>query len=206
MPYLEDGRYVDITLNSSGAIRRLNTDQIIEVDLNFIFERIRQRLCTMDSYDDKVKLIFEALKLLQNGQYDFMYSKYHSFDKYVEVNGRTLHLINDSAKKAFVDEICEKGFYIHKPPYSDMHYNLVKRLYDAFPWIEPYNVYINRFGLRKKIMRKMVVGEKYMYVLKQTTTKNFSARSTGRLNKKNLPEKSSDEFSRPSYLIAGSAC
>ena len=47
--------------------------------------------------------------------------------------------------------------------------------------------------MKKKMMNKMVVGEMYMYLLKQTSNKNFSARSTGRLNKKNLPEKSSDK-------------
>lgn len=193
MPYTEDGVYVDILLNASGAIRRLNTDQIIEVDLNFISERIRQRLEKMDSYPEKLDLIFKFLELLGNGQYDFMYKRYKSLEYVINVNNKNIKIIDETAKREFVDEIVEKGFYIHKPPYSNMHYDMIKRLYKAFPWIEPYTVYVNRFGMRKKVMRKMVIGEKYMFVLKQTTTKNFSARSTGRLNKKNLPEKSADK-------------
>ena len=39
----------------------------------------------------------------------------------------------------------------------------------------------------------MVIGSKYMLVLKQTSNKNFSARSTGRLDKKGLPAKSNDK-------------
>ena len=47
--------------------------------------------------------------------------------------------------------------------------------------------------MKKPLMRPAVVGYKYMYLLKQTSNKNFSARSTGRTTKAGIPAKSSDK-------------
>lgn len=142
---------------------------------------------------EKEDLIFRFLELLQTDQYDYFYNLYQSFDKVVEKNGHKLKFIDLEAKRNFIEEVEREGFYIKKTPFSNIRYDTIKRIYNEFPWIELYDVYVNRFGMKKKMMNKMVVGEMYMYLLKQTSNKNFSARSTGRINKKNLPEKSSDK-------------
>lgn len=171
----------------------VNTDQLYEVELTFIAERIRQRLCKLETMQEKEDLIFKFLELLQTDQYGYFYELYNSYDKLVENNGHKLRFIDLESKRNFIEEIEKEGFYIKKTPFSNIRYDTIKRIYEAFPWIKLYDVYINRFGMKKKMMNKMVVGEMYMYLLKQTSNKNFSARSTGRLNKKNLPEKSSDK-------------
>jgi hypothetical protein len=74
-----------------------------------------------------------------------------------------------------------------------MRFKLLVDIYNEFPWIKPYQLYVVKFGMVKKVIEKSIVGEKYIMLLKQTTEKNFSARSTSRLNKKNLPEKSPDK-------------
>ena len=56
MPYTDDYP-VDIILNASGAIRRLNPGQIVEVDLNFCSEQIRKKVCSLPTMKEKEDLI-----------------------------------------------------------------------------------------------------------------------------------------------------
>ena len=194
MPYFEDGTKVDILLNSSGAVRRLNWGQITELDLNFQMECIRRKMLDLDSLEDKIDLVFRFLKIVNEDEYKFFYQMYSSWDQYMTIEGTTIHLLNQKAKEDFIKDIEENGIYLIKPPHYNIRYDTVKRVYDEFEFIRPVQLYIDMFGIaRKKIMRPSVVGSKYMYVLKQTTNKNFSARSTGRVNKKGLPEKSTDK-------------
>lgn len=194
MPYFEDGTKVDILLNSSGAIRRLNWGQITELDLNFQMESIRRKMLTLDNLDDKVELLFRFLKIVNEDEYKFFYQMYSSWDQTVTIEGQTIRLLNQKAKEDFIRDVEENGIYLVKPPHYNIRYDTVKKVYHEFPFIQPVQLYIDMFGIpRKKVMRKCIVGSKYMYVLKQTSNKNFSARSTGRVNKKGLPEKSTDK-------------
>jgi len=194
MPYTEDGRKVDILLNSSGSIRRLNTGQLYEVDINFASEEIRKKLCTLETIEEKEDLIFKYLSILNKDQYDFFYNMYKSFDVTIEANGYKVRFLDEEAKRAFIEDVEKNGFYLIKPPDSNIRYDTLKEVYNTFDFIKPLPLYIDLFGIKgKRIMRDCVVGEKYMFLLKQTSNKNFSARSTGRVNKKNLPEKSADK-------------
>jgi hypothetical protein len=194
MPYLEDGTPIDILLNASGAIRRLNSGQLYEVEINFIAENIRKKLITLETLKEKEDMIFDFLQLLNQDEYEYVLGVYNSFDKVVKLKSTEIRFINETAKRKFISDIERDGFYIIKPPHSNMRYECIKRLYERFDWIKPYNVYIDLFGIpHKKVMRPMVVGSKYMYLLKQTSNKNFSARSTGRIDKKGIPAKSSDK-------------
>src|SRR5699024_8405242 len=68
MPYYvtEDGEKVvaDILLNSSGSIRRLNTDQLYEVEINFIAEQLQRKIKKMTDIEDKMQVILRFLELL----------------------------------------------------------------------------------------------------------------------------------------------
>lgn len=190
MPYTKGGPRIDLVLNSPGSIRRINTGQLEEVGLNFATERIRQHICKLDTLEEKVELVFKFFSLLPNGQYEFLTKYYDSLTEYHDVSGYKIRMMDREAQQAFIDEIEEKGFYIAKTPFSDIHYPVISKIFDEFSDIVvPYDVYIQRFGMEKKLMNKMVIGEMYTYILKQTTSKNFSARSTGRTNKRGLPEK-----------------
>lgn len=190
MPYTKEGIRIDVLLNSPGSIRRINTGQLEEVGLNFATERLRQHICKLDTLEEKLEIVFRFFKLLPNDQYRFLSEYYNSLTEYREVSQYTVRFMDKEAQEAFITEIEEKGFYIEKGPFSEIHYPVLSAIYDEFEDIvKPYDVYINRFGMEKKLMRPMIIGEMYMYVLKQTTSKNFSARSTGRTNKRGLPEK-----------------
>ena len=194
MPYMEDGTKVDILLNASGAIRRLNNGQLDEVDLAFQMECIRKKICETEDIDEKYELLFKFLEIVNEDEYKFFYGKYASWSQKVTIDGHTITMLNRKEKEAFIKDVEENGIYLVKPPHAHIRYDTVKAVYDAFPFIEPVQLYIDKFGIpRKKIMRRCIVGTKYMYALKQTSNKNFSARSMGRVNKKGLPEKSTDK-------------
>lgn len=195
MPFTLDGKQLDIICNASGATRRLNTDQIHEVELNFIAEKIWEYIKTLlPDYKMIEKEVFRFLSKLNEKQYTFNLRKYESYDFVKKFkNGYSIKFTNDTAKRVFLDDIIKNGFYLYKPLCSDMRYDLVKSLYDEYPWIQPETYYIMQFGMMKKLIKPIVAGPKYFMCLKQTTEKNFSARSTSRLNKKNLPEKSPDK-------------
>lgn len=193
MMYLDDGTQVDILLNAPGAFRRLNTDQIVETDLTFAAERVRQRMLTLDTMEEKEELVFQFLDMIDTMQCSVYKKMYHSLESIVDIDGYDVRFINKMTREEFIKEIEVKGFYIKKEPFSKIRYDVLKTIYETFDWIKPYTAYVNIFGMRKRIMRPMVVGDKYILLLKQTSNKNSSFRSTGRINKCNLPQKSPDK-------------
>lgn len=194
MPYMEDGTKVDVLLNASGAIRRLNNGQLDEVDLAFQMECIRKKICEIEDINEKYDLLFRFLEIVNEDEFKFFYQKYTSWNQKVTIEGHTIALLDSEEKRRFIRDVEEHGIYLVKPPHKRIRYDTVKAVYHEFPFIQPVQLYIDKFGIaRKKVMRKCIVGTKYMYVLKQTSNKNFSARSMGRVNKKGLPEKSTDK-------------
>lgn len=194
MFYMEDGTKVDIILNASGAIRRLNTGQLVEVDLAFQMECIRKKIIETEDLDEKFALLFKFLEIVNEDEYKFFYGKYASWTQRVTIDGKTIMMLDQEERRRFMEDVEKNGIRLVKPPHKCIRYDTVKAVYHAFPWIQPVQLYIDKFGIpRKKVMRKCIVGYKYIYALKQTSNKNFSARSMGRVNKKGLPEKSSDK-------------
>lgn len=181
---------VDIVLNASGAIRRLNSGQIYEVDLNFISEAIRKKVCSLETIEEKENLIFEFLSMVNRDQYEFFYNMYKGYDQYITINHKTIRLFDDKSKLKFIKDIEENGFYLIKPPDSNIRYETVKALYEHFDFIKPLPLYIDIFGTKKRrIIKDGIVADKYMMILKHNNNKNFSARSTFRVNRANLPAK-----------------
>ncbi len=165
-----------------------------EVEINFVGENLRKYIKTLNTREEKLQVIFRFLELLNVEEKDFFYNLYQSYDQVLKIDGQDIRFLNEKAQNDFIQSVEDNGFYIVKRPDAKIRYEVLKTLYDEWPWIKPYDAYIDLFGIKhKKIMRPVVIGSKYMYVLKQTSNKNFSARSTGRLDKKGLPAKSSDK-------------
>lgn len=198
MYYTKDGTniVVDIELNNSGAVRRINPGQLFEQEINFCSERIRQALCKMTDMDAKLDLIFEYIGMLNEHECS-VFSLMARKQQRVMCKGSDREIIeyDKNFRDAFVASVEKHGFYIVKPPHAKIRYEKMKEIYNRWPdIIKPYEVYVDVFGMKgKKVMRPMVIGSKYMYVLKQTSRKNFSARSTGRITKAGLPAKSTDK-------------
>lgn len=190
MPYTDDFP-VDIELNASGAIRRLNPGQIGEVDINFIGESIRKRVCQLPTREEKEELIFKYLRLINEDQCDFFYELYDSFDETIKIDDtHSVLLSNEYEKDRFIKNIEEHGFYIRKEHDAPLRYETIVKIYEEFPFIKPLPLYIDIFGIKhRRVLKDCVVGDKYMMILKHNSNKNFSARSTFRVNRANLPVK-----------------
>ena len=201
MPYSDDVK-VDILLNSSGSVRRLNPGQLMEVEVNFqaaqIQKYIREQCKTRE---EKEEVIWKFLKLVNEQEMDFFWQMYQNFDRIEKVGDYEVRFTSEASKDAFIKDVEENGFYLVKYPHKPLLYTDIIKIYEAFPFIKPYPIYVNLFGIKKRrVMKDGVIGSKYMLVLKQNSNKNFSARSTFRVNRSNLPTKDiTKKTNRSSY-------
>lgn len=176
MPMLETGERVEMLWNALGVVNRLISGPLFEVELNFITNRIVEKMQQTPDYDDKEKLFFGVLSKIYEPQYK-AYKKMYA-------------RLSEQERKHFLDSIEENGITIHEPPmYGNTSLDQIEEIYKMFN-IQLYTCYVNKFGRKIKMMNKMVVGEKYVLKLKHTPESKFSARSTGYLNSKDLPFKS----------------
>ena len=204
MPYyIQDGKkvYADILLNSSGAIRRLNPGQLVEVEFNFIAEQVQQLIKKAKTFKEKEDLTFKFIECVNKDMNTFFKDIYNSYDEIKNVNGISIRFKSDDYKEAFIRDVEENGFYIIRPPHKPLLFDDIIRLYDEFPEVKPVDIYVDLFGTKqRKTMRKGIIGYQYMLILKQNSNKNFSARSTFRVNRSNLPAKDiAKKTNRSSY-------
>lgn len=189
-PYTDKFK-IDILLNASGAIRRLNPGQIDELDINFQSECIREKVCELETLEEKEKLIFEYLHMINDAECDFFYNMYKGFDHEIKIDDHVSVIMeNRKEKERFIHDIEEHGFYIRKEHDRPIRYEAICAIYEKFDFIKPLPLYIDIFGTkRRRIIKDGIVADKYMMILKHNSNKNFSARSTFRINRAGLPVK-----------------
>ena len=180
MPYLENGERIDCMINALGVVNRLNPAQSYEVSINFICNYIQAKLRTMTKLKDKENLLFDIIGRFNADECRRLKDYYYND-------------LDTKGKKQFFEDIDTDGIYIHRPPLWEKEaiFEILRQLYKDYDWIKPLDVYVNRFGRKIKILKPLIIGEMYMMKLKQNSKKGFSARSTGALSKKGVPEKSS---------------
>lgn len=162
----------------------------MEIETNFIAERIQLKIKKMKTREEKEETIFKFLNLINAQQANFFRNIYDSYDEHLKDGHWKFRLVDEDAKDAFIKSIEEDGFYLVRPPHKPLLYDDVARLYEAFPDIKPVPLYTDLFGIKhRRILRDGIVGWKYLIILKQNSNKNFSARSTFRVNRVNLPAK-----------------
>lgn len=180
MPHLETGKVVDIVLDGLGPVNRLNVMQMFEQTITFIGNR------NIEYFKDKPIPIKEEIS------FTFISLLNPEEGKIVRENYERTCLTEKDKEEYF--RIVEKyGFYIHVPPYwSDTNlYDAVLECYKAFPWVQPYKVFFYEEETNRwvKMMTDQIVGEMYFIKLKQTSKKGLSARSTGPVNRRGVPDK-----------------
>lgn len=178
MPFLETGERVDIIFNTLGVINRLNSQQLFEQSITFIGNRVKERIATLETMKEKEELLLRMVWYFNKDQE----KKLREY----------LDKLSGLDKGVFFKNIEEEGIFIHIPPLWEKEplFDRIRDLYKEFDWIKPYDVYVNKFGRKIKILKPLVVGDMYVIKLKQTSKKGFSVRSTGSLSKKGIPEKS----------------
>jgi len=178
MPILDNGKCVDLILNSLAIINRTTGLPIHETSLTFVCMRLIEQLTKMDNNEDKSKLFFDVMDELNPDESKYLQDIYSKFDK--------------KEQDKFFEDIIKDGIYIrhstlnpHKSPF--MIYRDLEQKYD---WIKPYKMYVKKFGRMIPCINDAYVGYLYVMKLKQSSKKNYSARSTGAINRKSLPERS----------------
>jgi hypothetical protein len=193
--------YADLIINSSGAIRRLNPGQLTEVETNFIAEQVRYKIIQAKTREEKIDIIFKFLDTICKQEGTFFRNLYDSFNTTKIINGMNVRLMAPESMDDFIRNIEKYGFYLVRPPHKPILFDDVIRLYEAFPDVKPVDIYVDIFGTKqRKMIKKGIIGYEYMMVLKQNSNKNFSARSTFRVNRSNLPAKDiAKKTNRSSY-------
>lgn len=141
------------------------------------------------------------MDIISKDEATFFRKMYDDFDQDVLINRYKFRFMAQESKKAFIEDIEKNGFYIVRPPQKPILYKDVMALYEAFPFVKPIPLYIDLFGIKhRKIIKNGICGTQYVIILKQNSNKNFSARSTFRVNRSNLPAKDvTKKTNRSSY-------
>lgn len=184
MPYIyEKGKKksVELILNTLGVINRLNSWQLYQVSINYIMNKVSERIMYIKSTKEKEKLLFDMIGRFNLEQMRLLSVYYDE--------------LNKEEKKDFWRSVVEDGIYIHIPPLwedeSNFLFDKINNVYKSYDWIHPDDVFVHKFGREIKIFKKLIVAEKYILKMKQTSKKGFSVRSTSSINKQGLPSKSS---------------
>jgi DNA-directed RNA polymerase beta subunit len=171
MPVTEDGKRAEIVLNPLGILNRLNLAQIQEQYLNFMAEKVIERLKELDgdvmAQEDE---FFSFMKIINKEEYDFLDIEYIT--------------MNRSQKENFFKDIIETGIYIHQAPFfGNTTMEEFERIYKTKKYLTEKYKFVN-------IEKPMVMGDLYFIRLKHESSNKASARSTALNNIKYLPSKS----------------
>ena len=179
MPFMEDGRRIDVVASPLSCINRLNTFLYIEVSLNHIANKLCEQLKKFTSLSDKHKHLMKFM------------SYFNERNEATELDKMYKSLSRKEKEEFFTRLENDHSLYINYPPMweSMPAIDKIEQLYDEFGFTRD-QLYLNKWGRTIPLMHKVVVGEKFVIKLKQTSDKNFSARSTGYLSQRGLPEKS----------------
>lgn len=176
MPVLENGKHVDLLLNTLAIINRTTALPVHESSLTFVCMRLIEQLEKMPNVNDKADLFFEVFDELNPDESNYLKNIYDNLD--------------EKGKIKFFDDIIKDGIYIrhstlnpHKSPF--LIYRDLELKYD---WIKPYKMYVKKFGRMVPCLNDGYIGYVYIMKLKQSSREKFSARSTGAINNKELPE------------------
>ncbi len=143
--------------------------QLYEVELNFIANRIREKMATFDNLKDKRELLFKFIKMVNPDQHKSISDYYERIDEKEKIK-----FILDSEKN---------GIYIHQPPFwGNIGLDVIDLIYKEFDWIKGYDCYIDFHGRKVKMLNKVICGEKYIMKLKHDPLGKFSARAMGHLS------------------------
>ena len=182
MPHTETGKRVDLIFNTLGVFNRLNIFQLFEQSITFICNRVTEKLQTMgDDYEAMSELVFDIIKHFNTDQEK-------EFREIYKRNCKT-----NAAKREYFDSVIKEGIYIHIPPFwiERPLMECLDEIYAKYDFIKPYDLFLYDDETERyvRVLNKAVIGELYILKLRHTGAKGLSARSTGSINKKGVPEK-----------------
>lgn len=181
MPHLETGEVVHVKVNGLGPVNRLTTMPLMEESITFICNRGVEHMRTLDSIKDKEKIFFRIIEIFSPTEHKAVLDAYNNVCK------------TKAEKEEYFRIVDKYGIYIHEPPYwtTINTYDALEQCYDEFEWLHPYSVFFYEPHTQRwvKMILPQYIGDMYMLKLKQTSKKGLSARSTGTINRRGLPDK-----------------
>lgn len=178
MPILETGQRVDIVCSIIGVGARLNGGQLIEVELNFLADRVIDIIREIPDIEEKKKVLYRFLQLAC------------PTTNYADLTLDTLNEMSLMEVSSFFDNMEETyDLHILQPPMDNISVEQIGLIYKEFN-IKPIKAYVERFGRMIPILKPIVAGKKYIVKLKHHPKTKTSVRSTGFINSKDLPTKS----------------
>ena len=180
MPHLETGEVVHVKVNGLGPVNRLTTMPLMEGSITFIGNRAVEHMRDLD-IKGKEEVFFRVLQIFSPKEYKAVYDEYRATCK------------KKSEKEEFFRIVDKYGMYVYQPPYwTEVNtYEALEQCYKEFDWLHPYMAFFYEPITKRwvKMIQPQYTGDMYMIKLKQTSKKGLSARSTGTINRRGLPDK-----------------
>lgn len=178
MPYTKDGRRVDLLLNLLAIINRTTSMPIYELFITGAAYQLRMVMKTLETFNEKEKLLFDFVKVFNDKQCQQMYKTYTK--------------MKQKEKEAYIQDAIDNGIYIHVPSIWEdgvLFYKCQWAL-DKFPFLKKNDLFIKKWNREIKMLNPYWIGTMYIMKLKQSDRRGFSARSTGAIDTKGLPTRS----------------
>lgn len=180
MPFLEDGTRVDLEISLLAFVNRTIAEPLHEICNNFVTTSTLNHMKTMVGLSEKANLLFDIMGTLSERECKTFKAIYNELDK--------------EGKENFISDCMTYGVNIELPPLWEDRSIFFKFLdiYEKYEnvFLQPQKVFVHKFGRTIEVMNKHYIGDLYILKLKQTSKKGFSARNTGSINPKGLPERS----------------
>lgn len=178
MPFSADGKRVDVMLNLLAITNRTTGFVPHEMEINWITELAVDKMKAMETLAEREELYFDILGSFNKEQCAYFHKKYTRLTK--------------KEKESFMDEVMKRGFVIYVDSINEDEsiFFKIRKLYEKYDWIKPITLFIRKWGHIYHICKKYSPGKMYFMPLKQTDSRGFSARNTGAINMKELPERS----------------
>lgn len=205
--YLKNGQWkpVDVLYSMCTCVNRLNDGQLFETSITFIgWQLVQYILDNKLSYDQAFALIHKYISLLSPDQADQLAKLYkfsygtpdYRTDEPSPAEGEMSD--NQFNRDIFIEDILHSGNIMlsMEPISSNISIDKVREVYHAFPFLDKYCTICvpqkdsNGNYRMVKARRKVVIGYKYIFRLKQLAEEKFSAVSLASTNIRNENSKS----------------
>jgi hypothetical protein len=178
MPFTSDGKRVDVLLNLPSITNRTTAFVPHEMEINWVCECAVDKMKKMTTLKDCEKFYFEILACFNEKQA----ARFHHIYK---------GLIT-KAKREYMESVLEHGIIVHQDSINEDRSIFFKLLdiSQKYDFAKSVTLYVRRWGHIYRICQTYRPGKMYFMPLKQTDSRGFSARNTGAINMKGLPERS----------------
>lgn len=186
MPVDAFGTVADVILNPCGVIGRSNPGQCYEQELNFIADRVADKIKESDTIVKKYSLLHKFFSMIDN-------------DNAIELE-RYYKTLSNHDKHQFFDRMVSQGIHIRQHPFNNITFEQLKKVYIEFG-VKPSYI---KTGIRVhtengseiryyKSLSPVIIGKEYIMILKHTTDSKFSSVSVSDVNSLGLPHKNTSK-------------